>query len=350
MPPEDIPWEVINLDGALLQNVAVPAQPTFDYVTTVTVTDGPADLDISLMLPEGFAVADGQNADPATWCPKGTTCAQHDRTEPTARARQSDVPHHGVPSGEYDLRIPVRAGLTVGPASQFPTSVSVTATGPNSTQPILATAGPVGVAVVEAVAGGPGRAPLLQDSQLQLGHIGSSNDVDVYSFQVPDGTTGASARILLSNIPAGVDYDLSVYGPEPESLRGTPEQTLNSLGDVSFDLDPSDDVLSTDLANDIAIDINKLAETIPELADKGELRAPRHLQPTLQQRRGGHASRARRRHDLRHHRVRLLRRPQPRAVRPPRPPRHPHRAPCVCNQSDVYPAPVASVRQHSELR
>ena len=270
VPPEDIPWEVINLDGALLQNVAVPAQPTFDYVTTVSVTDGPANLDISLMLPKGFAVADGQNADPATWCPKNTTCAN--TIAPTQPLVLGNPKYRldGVPSGEYELRIAVRAGLTVGPASQFPTSVSVTATGPNTAQPILATAGPVGVDVVEAVAGGPGRAPLLQDSRLQLGHIGSSNDVDVYSFQVPQGTTGASARILLSNIPAGVDYDLSVYGPRPKSLRGTPDQTLNSLGDASFDLDPGDDVLSTDLANDIAIDINKLAKTIPDLADKGE--------------------------------------------------------------------------------
>ena len=270
VPPEDIPWEVINLDGALLQNVAVPAQPTFDYVTTVSVTDGPANLDISLMLPKGFAVADGQNADPATWCPKNTTCANPIvPTQPLALGNPK-YRIDAVPSGEYELRIAVRAGLTVGPASQFPTSVSVTATGPNTAQPILATAGPVGVDVVEAVAGGPGRAPLLQDSRLQLGHIGSSNDVDVYSFQVPQGTTGASARILLSNIPAGVDYDLSVYGPRPKSLRGTPDQTLNSLGDASFDLDPGDDVLSTDLANDIAIDINKLAKTIPDLADKGE--------------------------------------------------------------------------------
>ncbi len=270
VPPEDIPWEVVDLDGALLQNVAVPAQPTFDYVTTVTVTDGPADLDVSLMLPEGFAVADGQNADPATWCPKATTCAN--TIAPTQPLALGNPKYRitAVPSGEYDLRIPVRAGLTVGPASEFPTSVTVTATGPNTTQPILVTAGPVGVAVVEAVAGGPGRAPLLQDSRLQLGHIGSSNDVDVYSFQVPQGTTGASARILLSNIPAGVDYDLSVYGPEPTSLRGTPEQTLTGLGDVSFDLDPNDDVLSTDLANDIAIDVNQLAKTIPGLADKGE--------------------------------------------------------------------------------
>ncbi len=276
VPPEDIPWEVINLDGALLQNVAVPAQPTFDYVTTVSVTDGPADLDISLLLPEGFAVADGQNADPATWCPRNTTCAN--TIAPTRPLALGNPKYRitAVPSGEYELRVPVRAGLTTGPERkpdgtfQFPTSVSVTATGPNTTQPIIAAAGPVGVAVVEAISGGPGRAPLLQDSRLQLGHIGSSNDVDVYSFRVPAGTTGASARILLSNIPTGVDYDLSVYGPEPKSLRGTPDQTLNSLGDVSFDLDPGDDVLSTDLANDIAIDINKLATTIPELASQGE--------------------------------------------------------------------------------
>ena len=40
---------------------------------------------------------------------------------------------------------------------------------------------------------------------------------------------------------------------------------MNSLGDVDFDLDPSDDALSTDLANDIAIDINVLAADIDEL-------------------------------------------------------------------------------------
>ncbi len=117
VPPEDIPWEVIDLDGALLQNVAKPAQPTFDYVTTVSVTNGPADLDISLLLPRGFAVADGENADPATWCPiEGPTCSENRTQQPLALGNPT-YRITGVPSGKYDLRVPVRAGLTVGPAS-----------------------------------------------------------------------------------------------------------------------------------------------------------------------------------------------------------------------------------------
>ncbi len=270
VPPEDVPWETIDLDQALLQNVAVPPQPTFDYLTTVSVVEGPADVDVSLLLPDGFAVAAAPNPDPATWCP-ATDAACLNEVAPNAPLELGNPTYSidDVASGEYVLRVPVRAGLSIGDADQFPTFVSVEGAGPNGEAP-LAEAGPVGVNVVEAASGGPGRAPILDDGQLQLGHIGSSDDVDLYSFTTPEGTTGASARILLSNIPTGVDYDLSVYGPRPGSLRNPPTRTLNSLGDVDFDLDPSDDALSTDLANDIAIDVNVLAADIDELVLEGD--------------------------------------------------------------------------------
>ncbi|HSP28942.1 MAG TPA: C25 family cysteine peptidase, partial [Ilumatobacteraceae bacterium] len=114
--------------------------------------------------------------------------------------------------------------------------------------------------MVEASIGGPGKAPVLQDGQLQLGHITSTGDLDVYRFSVTDSAaTGSSARVLLSNIPEGVDYDLAVYGPRPESLRGAPSDSRSALVEASFDLNPDDDVLPTDVVDDIAVDINAIA-------------------------------------------------------------------------------------------
>ena len=189
-------------------------------------------------------------------------------SSPTARSRttrncrrQRTYRVDDVASGSYQLRIPVRAGLTVGTSG--PAFAKATAEGPNGTAEAVSTEEVI-VEVVEAASGGPGRAPLLSDGELQLGHIGSSNDLDVYQFTAP-GSSGASARILLSNIPDGVDYDLSVYGVRPRSLRGTPTDAQSSLGDVGFDLNPDDDVLATDVVNDIAIDINDIASEIPGL-------------------------------------------------------------------------------------
>ena len=216
VPPEDVPWETIDLDQALLQNVAVPPQPTFDYVTTVSVTEGPANLDVSLMLPEGFAVAAAPSADPATWCP-ATDEACVNEVAPTAPLALGNPTYSidDVASGEYVLRVPVRAGLSTGDATTFPTFVDVTAVGPNGEAPLVS-AGPAGVNVVQAASGGPGRAPILDDGQLQLGHIGSSNDVDLYSFTTPDDAIGASA-----SDPA-VEHPLR-RGLRSERLRAAPQ-------------------------------------------------------------------------------------------------------------------------------
>ena len=265
VPPEDIPWEVVDLGGASLQNIADPAQPTFDYVVDVAVTNGPATVTVDLLLPQGFAIAAGKNSEDTTWC-LADACTAVPPTTPLELANPV-FEIADVESGPYRLVVPVRAGATTGPSDQFQAIATVTAVGANGAPPSIVT-DPVGVKVVQAIER-PNRpaAPALSDGELQLGYVGGTDEIDAYSFTAPDDTTGASARVLLSNIPDSVDYDLTVYGPRPTSLRGDPNTELSSLGDVEFDLDPDDDVLPTDVVNDIAVDINAIKTNISGLED-----------------------------------------------------------------------------------
>ncbi len=215
--PEDIPWESVDLQAAPLQNIATPPQPTFDYVVDVQISQGPAAVTVDLRLPQGFALAGGADPKAATFCSTATAPCENP-VAPTCEDTTTYV-ISGVGAGSYKLRVPVRAGSIVGGEAQFQASATVTATGPNGTS--TKDTNPVGVTVKQAGTTVP-KAPSLRDGQLELGYIGGSGELDVYSFVAPAGSTGASARILLSNIPADVDYDLAVYGPRPVSLRGAP--------------------------------------------------------------------------------------------------------------------------------
>lgn len=249
---QDTPWEVIDLDAALLQNIGDPLQPSFDYIAEIRLADGPADLDVVLTLPAGFvaALAAGESA---TLCDAAGLCSPVPVVDRTALGAPSyRLPN--VASGRYRLVVPARAGVVVG--ADLPAVVNVTAT--KGAQSDAASAGPVTVDVVAAGASGTGGGappvPILGDGQLRLGHIGSEGGVDLYSFTAPSGSTGASARVLLSNIAPGADYDLSVYGPRPTSLRGAPVRELSALGDIRYDLDPSTQVLATDVVADVVVD------------------------------------------------------------------------------------------------
>ncbi len=262
VPPEDIPWEAVDLQSASLQNLADPddRQPTFDYLTTVTVANGPTDIDVEVVLPPGFVLADEADQEPATWCPGVDAC------DTPANAGEGANPAYSidnVQTGIYTLRVPVRAGTKVSDVNSA--TVRVAATGLADPIDDLT----VNVTVVQDGAGSPATAPILSEGDLQLGYIGGSGELDVYSLDTTGVPAGSSARVLLSNIPDGVDYDLTVYGPSPTSLRGTPRPELPSLGDVGFDLDPNDDALATDVVNDIAIDINDVAAGIGGLNLQG---------------------------------------------------------------------------------
>lgn len=249
LPPDGIQWESINLDGALLQNLPAidDRQPVFEYVATVEVTGGPGDLDLTVTLPTGFAAARGDGDPSATF-----DGAPVDAVDDSLSQVQFLIDN--VPNGIHELRIPARAGLTTGGPFTAVGQVIGSVGGEIVSSPPIDM---VDVWVVEAFeADSPGSPiPLLADGELQLAHISRADDVDLYAFTVPPGAAGARARIRLSNIPAGVDYDLTVYQSEPTPLRGAATQTLESLGDIGYDLDPSDDVYETDLAGDIPLDV-----------------------------------------------------------------------------------------------
>ena len=254
--PEDIPWESVDLQASPLQNIATPPQPTFDYVVDVQISQGPAAITVDMRLPQGFALAGGAEPKAATFCPTATGPCDNP-IAPSADTTTFVIP--GVASGSYKLRVPVRAGSIVGGEAQFQATSTVTATGTSGAS--TKDSNSVGVNVVQAGTTAPS-APNLRDGQLELGYIGGSGELDVYSFVAPSGSTGASARILLSNVPADVDYDLAVYGPRAVSLRGAPLPDRPAIGDDRFDLDPGDDVLPTDVVDDIALDITEIAPTV----------------------------------------------------------------------------------------
>ncbi len=246
LEPADVPFETIDLDSALLQNVADPLQPEFHYIATLDVIGGPADIDVTLNLPTGFAFA----TNPLVGSP--ATFAGQPVSPVNDNLSMLEFSLSAVPAGSHQLVVAARAGLTTGTFPAF-----VTAAGTAGDQSDSAGPADVSVSVVEAFDDdGPGSIPpvLGIDGELQLAHVSRSDDVDLYEFTVPPtGFEGTSARILLSNIPDDVDYDLTVFAPLLSPLRGASRQDLSSIGDIGFDLDPTDDIYSTDVVQDIPL-------------------------------------------------------------------------------------------------
>jgi uncharacterized protein YjbI with pentapeptide repeats len=241
--PETAPWERIDLQDALLQNLGEPPQPTFDYVAAIDIDGTASHVAVTLQLPPGFALATRADDPSATFDGEPVMTSNDDLA-------LAEFDLQAVGQGSHELRVPVRAGLVTG--TDFPASVSVLADDSVSAGPAIAS-----VDVVEAnVGGGPNGVATLDFGDLRLAHVTSGDDADLYSFTAPEWADGATARVLLSNIPDDVDYDLSIYEPVTEPLRsGTPEQTLGSLADVRYDLDPGDDALPADLVDDVALDV-----------------------------------------------------------------------------------------------
>ena len=165
-------------------------------------------------------------------------------------------PTEALAPGDYVLRVPVLAGIVTGDYEATSTLMAVGATGSFNLGPAEAS---VTVAPArDSDAGGSGNTGLagaLDFGDLQLAHIAQSGDVDLYKFVAPESADGALAQVLLSNVPEGVDYDLSIYAPTVTPLRsGAAERSLKSVGDIRYDLDPTDDIFPTDIADDINLD------------------------------------------------------------------------------------------------
>jgi hypothetical protein len=248
LAPSEIPWENIDIQAARISELADPKQPEFDYEIEFLIDhDGDVDVVVTLTPPDGFLFA-GDVADPIDLSP-------NPGPDPTA-AEQEDgslVIELGVLSpGWYELAVAMRAGVELG---SFEGSVEVVAT-PVGGGPGGSSSTSTDSTVVEAAINEPGSAaasPELLGEVLELAHVSSSEDIDLYQFDVDGTVAGDSAKILLSNLPA--DYDLVLYGPPLAApLRGTPLPGYDAIEDFVYDLNPDDDVLDTDTLQDVPHD------------------------------------------------------------------------------------------------
>ena len=162
-------------------------------------------------------------------------------------------------SGSYQLRVPVRAGSIVGDAAQFQASSTVTATGTNGASTKDSNA--VGVNVVQAGTTAP-TAPNFRDGQLELGYIGGSDELDVYSFARRPGAPVPRPESCCRTSPptSTTTWPSTVRDRCRSEVLHCPNAP--AIGDDRFDLDPVDDVLPTDVVDDIALDITEIAPTV----------------------------------------------------------------------------------------
>jgi hypothetical protein len=240
LDPADLPWEIVDLDAVSLQNVAEPLEPTLTYTAAINIGGVPAStLDIQLEIPAGFVVVPGA----ATFDGAATS-------DPTSGVGNVFLfTLTDIALGAHTLRVDTRAGLVLGPGTA---TADVTATnGPQTANASSSTT----VTVIESFELGDtvDDVKVLGPGTLAVSHLRDSFDEDLYTFAISEdqATAGASVDIYLSNL--FVDYDLVLYGPPLEPLRGTPTRRINGLDDQGIDSSPADDVVAPDALDDLFI-------------------------------------------------------------------------------------------------
>ncbi len=240
LDPGDLPWELIDLDATPLQNAAVPAEPVLSYSAALAIRGVPAsELGVQFTLAPGFVFV------PGTASFDGAIVA-----DPVLGAHGAVVfALTNVPIGDHILRIGTRAGLVLGPATTLAEATAV-AGSDAATASSSAT-----VSVVESFELGdtPDDVKVLNNGVLVISHLRDAFDEDLYTFTITDAQAagGATADVYLSNL--FVDYDLVLYGPPLDPLRGTPTRRINGFDDQGIDSTPADDVVAPDPLHDLFI-------------------------------------------------------------------------------------------------
>ena len=218
---------------------------------------------MTLTIPKGFVVA--TRTPPRVTAPEVATitggaaglAGHRGADELGQRWSEVHVPGHSARTWQLRVRVPALAGIKTG---DYPAEAQLIATGATGTFDPKDQESVTVVPVPDLDAATPPDSPkasALDFGDLQLAHIAQSGDVDLYEFIAPDSADGATAQVLLSNVPEGRDYDLSIYAPTETPLRGAigdSAGTRKSVDDIRYDLDPGDDVFPTDIADDINLD------------------------------------------------------------------------------------------------
>ncbi len=184
---------------------------TYTATFTLDCSDAPADLTAAFTLPAGFrpipataSMTQGESSIPGvTGAPDGegnfvvTAVGYACEGTPTVQASVDAEP--GIALG------PTTASVTVGFgefSTSVPDSAPVTVVDPSEPTPVPTDSyGPV--------------------ATVFLGYVSSAGDQDV--FTLPHLDAGSQLTVRLGHVPAGHDYDLSVFGPGTAPLHNSAE-------------------------------------------------------------------------------------------------------------------------------
>ena len=247
-PPEDLPWDLLDLDNVYLQNAASPAQPKLTYTMTFTVKgDRPAAVNVDFQLPPGFD----------TVRPGSLKIDGAPLPDPTIDANNlAKLPLGTLTPGVHTATLDTYAGLVLGPAT-----ATATGTATAGSDSATAQASKI-VTVVEALENGAtdpqgdygdtDTVTIQPDNPtLYLAHLSTASDRDLYKFDIPDNGSTTGASIILGNLAA--DYDMVLYGPPPVLSKNPPQQRLLPVNDDGIDTSPSDETLSPDTVQDVPL-------------------------------------------------------------------------------------------------
>jgi len=231
--PADIPWQRLDLGTAQLQSASTPRVTPFHYTATFTLSGSPADTTVQLQLAPGFQ-----------YVPQSATFDRAAIADPTSTAVPGGVQLTfnlpGVGLGQHTIVIASVAGETLGSTPASVTAIASTA----SPAKMVTKTDSTNVTVIENFELGDTAQDTTSISPgvLQVAHISKPGDRDWYRFTIPapDLTkpprTAPTAKILLSNLAA--DFDLVLFGPAIQPLRGGPSQQLTPVKDGVLGVNP----------------------------------------------------------------------------------------------------------------
>ena len=240
-PGEAVAIEQIDLRATPLQNLSDPLEAPATFTATITSGGGsPADTTVDLTLPPGFEPVAGSAAF------DGAPIADGSRDGQTLTFRRTSLA-----VGQHTLVVNARAGIDLGSKEA---SVDVRATAGSQAVTDSATASVLVVVESFEKNGAPDDFRSLNPGAVNVAHLSSSYDRDLYSFYVSpdDASRNRTTRLDLSNLTG--DYDLVLYGPSAVSLRGdAPRARLQPVDDTGLDIDPTADQVAPDVQSDVPL-------------------------------------------------------------------------------------------------
>jgi uncharacterized delta-60 repeat protein len=210
LPKQSLPVEQLPIDG-IVASSPLPSNGTAGYKVDFDLGCGAsAGLTVRPTLPTGFRTVPSTVTMTVGGTSKPVTVASDGSITPQTPISCSGVQH---------VTVNLQAEPTTTLGGPLLSSVTV-----NNTAETISATNQAPVTIVDptdssAAASTPPGTPGSTDT-MYVDHIGRPGNVDY--FTLAPQTPGSAVIITLSHIPAGQDYDLVLYGPQPSSLRGAP--------------------------------------------------------------------------------------------------------------------------------